>query len=293
MCFIGHGAFGIITKPIWCNYFGVFGIGQDLAYRLMPLVGGIDILLGLALLFYPIRAVAAWLVVWGFITASLRPFSGEPFAEMIERAGNYGAPLALLLLSAATSRTAAGIPTGAGAGMGAGSPMKAGASTGTGSPAGAAGKQGMALDAAGPGSSAGCAPLPPGPSCAADRRLFALAGTWLAQPPRKKRSSLPISIARVHESRSGCSHRGLLRIGGGTGGPCAAGTPPTDRLLCMEDGNRAVLSPLGTLRVGRARRQLWLYPCLMDSTGRTPGANFLANPNQSCYLISTAASISG
>jgi len=135
MCFIGHGAFGIITKPIWCNYFGVFGIGQDLAYRLMPLVGGIDILLGLALLFYPIRAVAAWLVVWGFITASLRPFSGEPFAEMIERAGNYGAPLALLLLSAATSRTAAGIPTGAGAGMGAGSPMKAGASTGTGSPA--------------------------------------------------------------------------------------------------------------------------------------------------------------
>lgn len=104
MCFIGHGAFGIITKPIWCNYFGVFGIGQDLAYRLMPVVGGIDILLGLALLFYPIRAVAGWLVVWGFITASLRPLSGEPFAEMIERAGNYGAPLALLLLAETGSR---------------------------------------------------------------------------------------------------------------------------------------------------------------------------------------------
>jgi len=99
MCFIGHGAFGIITKPIWCNYFAVFGIGQDLAYRLMPLVGGIDILLGLAMLFYPIRAVAAWLIFWGVVTASLRPVSGEPFAEMIERAGNYGAPLALLLLS--------------------------------------------------------------------------------------------------------------------------------------------------------------------------------------------------
>ena len=100
MCFIGHGAFGIITKPIWCNYFAVFGIGHDLAYRLMPLVGTIDILLGLSLLFYPIRAIAGWLVIWGVATASLRPLSGEPFGEMIERAGNYGAPLTLLLLSA-------------------------------------------------------------------------------------------------------------------------------------------------------------------------------------------------
>ncbi len=99
MCFIGHGAFGIITKPIWCNYFAVAGIGHDLAYRLMPLVGTIDILLGLSLLFYPIRAVAAWLVCWAVITASRRPLSGEPVAEMFERAGNYGAPLALLLLS--------------------------------------------------------------------------------------------------------------------------------------------------------------------------------------------------
>jgi uncharacterized membrane protein YphA (DoxX/SURF4 family) len=99
MCFIGHGAFGIITKAIWCNYFGVFGIGHDLAYRLMPVVGVVDILMGLSLLFYPLRAVAAWLVVWGLLTASLRPLSGEPFAEMIERAGNYCTPLALLLLS--------------------------------------------------------------------------------------------------------------------------------------------------------------------------------------------------
>ena len=99
MCFIGHGVFGIITKPIWCNYFAVFGVSHDLAYQLMPIVGSIDILLGLSLLVYPVRAGFAWLVVWGFITASLRPLSGEPFAELIERAGNFGAPLAMLLLS--------------------------------------------------------------------------------------------------------------------------------------------------------------------------------------------------
>src|SRR5580658_9583364 len=99
MCFIGHGAFGIITKPIWCNYFAVFGIGHDLAYRLMPVLGSVDILLGLSLLFYPTRAVLAWLVAWGAVTALLRPLSGESFGEFIERAGNFGAPLALLLLS--------------------------------------------------------------------------------------------------------------------------------------------------------------------------------------------------
>ena len=100
MCFIGHGVFGIITKPIWCNYFAVVGIDHDQAYRLMPIVGTIDILLGLSLLFYPLRAVAGWLVCWGLVTASLRPLSGESAGELIERAGNFGAPLALLLLSA-------------------------------------------------------------------------------------------------------------------------------------------------------------------------------------------------
>lgn len=99
MCLIGHGAFGIITKPIWCNYFGVFGIGKDLAYNIMPFIGFIDIFLGLILLRYPIKAIPFWLIIWGIFTASLRPLSGEPAAEFIERAGNFGAPLALLILS--------------------------------------------------------------------------------------------------------------------------------------------------------------------------------------------------
>ena len=99
MCFIGHGAFGIITKPIWLNYFAVFGIGHDMGYHMMPVVGVLDILMGISLLLYPTRAILLWLVVWGFITAMCRPLSGEHVAEVIERAGNYGAPLALLILS--------------------------------------------------------------------------------------------------------------------------------------------------------------------------------------------------
>lgn len=103
MCFIGHGAWGIITKPIWANYFAVFGIGRSTAFKLMPLVGSVDILLGMMMLIYPVRAIAGWLVIWGLVTAMLRPLSGEPFAEFIERAGNYGAPLALLVLCGAGS----------------------------------------------------------------------------------------------------------------------------------------------------------------------------------------------
>ena len=98
MCFIGHGAFGIITKQVWCNYFAVFGIGQEMAYKLMPFVGTFDIIMGSLILVYPMRIVPGWLVFWGIFTALLRPLSHEPFAEFIERAGNFGVPLAMLLL---------------------------------------------------------------------------------------------------------------------------------------------------------------------------------------------------
>ncbi len=98
MCFIGHGAFGIITKPVWCHYFAVFGIGKAMAYQLMPVVGTFDIFCGITILLYSNRLIPAWLLVWGTVTALLRPLAGEPFAEFIERAGNVGAPLALLLL---------------------------------------------------------------------------------------------------------------------------------------------------------------------------------------------------
>ncbi len=97
MCFIGHGCFGIITKEIWTNYFAVFDIGHQLSYTLMPYVGTIDIFCGLLILFYPVRGVVIWLVIWGFITALLRPLSGEPFPEFLERFGNFGAPIALLI----------------------------------------------------------------------------------------------------------------------------------------------------------------------------------------------------
>lgn len=88
-----------INKEIWLNYFAVFGIGPVMGYHVMPWLGAFDILLGVSLLLFPTRAVLLWLVIWGTITALLRPLSGEPFAEAIERAGNYGEPMVLLMIS--------------------------------------------------------------------------------------------------------------------------------------------------------------------------------------------------
>jgi hypothetical protein len=96
--FIGHGAFGIITKAVWVPYFGVVGIPEDLAYRLMPVIGTIDISLGIIVLLTPVRAALLYMAFWGFMTATIRPIAGEPIWEFLERAPNWGVPLALLYL---------------------------------------------------------------------------------------------------------------------------------------------------------------------------------------------------
>jgi uncharacterized membrane protein YphA (DoxX/SURF4 family) len=97
-CFIGHGAFGIITKAAWVPYFGIWGIPEPWAWRLMPVVGGVDISIGILTLIQPVRAVLFYTVVWGLQTAALRPLAGEGVWELLERAGNYGVPFAFLLL---------------------------------------------------------------------------------------------------------------------------------------------------------------------------------------------------
>lgn len=97
-CFIGHGAFGIITKAQWVPYFALVGIPESIAYRLMPLVGLMDIALGLLTLVLPLRAVLLHMAFWATWTAALRPLTGEGPWEFAERAGNYGVPLAFLAL---------------------------------------------------------------------------------------------------------------------------------------------------------------------------------------------------
>jgi hypothetical protein len=98
-CFVGHGAFGFITKADWLPFFATFRIGPDVAYRIMPLVGAMDVALGVMALVRPCGALLGWMTFWGLFTALLRPMSGFSFFETLERAGNYGVPFAFLLLA--------------------------------------------------------------------------------------------------------------------------------------------------------------------------------------------------
>ena len=63
------------------------------------LVGAVDVTVGMMVLFAPRRFALGYMGGWALWTALLRPLSGEPFFETLERAGNYGVPLALLLMS--------------------------------------------------------------------------------------------------------------------------------------------------------------------------------------------------
>jgi len=98
LCFFGHGVFGLMTKAAWVPYFAAAGMPEAAAWRLMPWIGAVDVTVaGLAFL-WPCRALFAWAAVWATWTALLRPLARQGWPEFFERAGNYGVPLALLVI---------------------------------------------------------------------------------------------------------------------------------------------------------------------------------------------------
>jgi len=90
MCFVGHGAWGVITKSGWVPLYGVFGIPASLAWKTMPVIGAVDITFGALVLFFPFRALFGYMALWTLLTALLRPLAGLGVWEFLERAGNYG-----------------------------------------------------------------------------------------------------------------------------------------------------------------------------------------------------------
>jgi hypothetical protein len=94
--FVGHGAFGVLTKAAWLRYFALFGIPDTRAWRLMPVVGSVDIALGTLTLVAPTRAGLLYMSWWGLFTALLRPLAREGWWEFFERAYNFGIPLLML-----------------------------------------------------------------------------------------------------------------------------------------------------------------------------------------------------
>ena len=92
-------AYVTLTKEAWVPYFGAVGIDRAWAYRLMPWIGVMDVSLGLTMAVVPLPIILLHLALWGTWTAALRPLSGDSVWELVERAGNYGVPLAFLVLA--------------------------------------------------------------------------------------------------------------------------------------------------------------------------------------------------
>ena len=96
--FLGHGVFALLGKQSWIPYFTSLGISETNAIILLPLIGVLDILVAVTVLIKPIRVVLIYATMWAFMTALIRPISGEPIWDFVERTANWAAPLALLYL---------------------------------------------------------------------------------------------------------------------------------------------------------------------------------------------------
>lgn len=96
--FLGHGIVALGINQKWIPLMTCFGFTENQAITLMPYIGVADIIVAFMVLFYPIRVVVGWAVLWAFMTALSRPISGEAFVEFVERSANWCLPLTLLII---------------------------------------------------------------------------------------------------------------------------------------------------------------------------------------------------
>ena len=82
----------------WIHYLNTVGISDEVAIKIMPVIGIIDILVALIVLIRPLKPVVIYAAVWALLTALMRPISGEPILEFVERTANWAVPLALYFL---------------------------------------------------------------------------------------------------------------------------------------------------------------------------------------------------
>lgn len=96
--FLGHGVFALQVKAGWIPFFTDLGFTAEFAHMALPYIGVMDVALAILILVKPIRGALLWMTLWGFWTAFLRPLTGDPIWDMVERSANWAAPLALLAL---------------------------------------------------------------------------------------------------------------------------------------------------------------------------------------------------
>ena len=96
--FLGHGIFAIQVHPSWIPLLVTAGFTVEQAMMIMPVIGVLDVILAIWVLVKPNKYILLWMVFWAFLTALMRPLSGAPVLEFVERAANWAAPMALLFM---------------------------------------------------------------------------------------------------------------------------------------------------------------------------------------------------
>ena len=95
---LGHGMLGAINnKPALAAHYASIGL-QNIAVdglTLTRMVGGLEIVLAVAVLVAPFPKLLIGIGMWKMVTETLFMTSGALPFEWIERAGSYMAPLAL------------------------------------------------------------------------------------------------------------------------------------------------------------------------------------------------------
>jgi len=97
--FLGHGILAVGVNIVWLPFFTTIGIGVEEGKILMPIIGVLDLLISIMVMFRPIKAILIWAIFWTFLTALMRPLSGTDIWPFIERFSFWAAPMALLVLN--------------------------------------------------------------------------------------------------------------------------------------------------------------------------------------------------
>ncbi len=105
--FFGHGMWALTIKQGWFKYFTALGITEASIPALLLLIGTMDVLVALVVLWRPYRWVLGWATFWAFLTALIRPVTASPILfgglftveilDFVERTANFMVPLALLV----------------------------------------------------------------------------------------------------------------------------------------------------------------------------------------------------
>lgn len=104
--FMGHGLLAIGGKNDWISWINqITGVNDLIASKILLIIGVMDVLVALVILFRPIKPILLWAAFWGLWTAFIRPLVGLGWLDFIERFANWSAPLALYYLCIFKAKT--------------------------------------------------------------------------------------------------------------------------------------------------------------------------------------------